>query len=147
MRNGTHTVFVIESRLVAESEHGKPETPIKPAKKPWEWGRYNTFDTVMVPHIGSGNDRRPQNKQAYEEWHDSHRTCSVHGWYTLKYAVAALKRARKANEEGMGDYRDPSSHRISQRCRYEFRLVKYVTTYNRTVSEVSTDDLIDQLAA
>jgi hypothetical protein len=145
MRNGTHAVYVIEMRCVAQSDHGQPNGPIKPMKEPWAWSRYNTFDAVMNPHVGTGNDWRPQNPKADKEWHDTRHACCEQGWYTLRFAIAALKRARKANDEGKGNHRDGYG-KCYQTARYEFRLVKKVVTYSKTETELTVNDVVEAMA-
>ena len=139
MKNGTHIVYVIESRRVAESPHNKPDQPIKPMAKPWEWGRYNTFDAAIV----QWKDQHPRHKLAFDEWHKAHHDCQVHGFFTLRFAVEALERCKKAQSEGMGH--DRHQGHLFQRTRYEFRLMRYVTTYKREITPISEEDLVTAL--
>jgi hypothetical protein len=140
MKNGHHVVYAVQCRKVAETPHGKPDAKIRPMKKPWEWSHYNTFDRYLNPYHGTGNNWRPVNRKASDEWEATRRAAGVNGWWTREYAEAAMKRAQEANKRGKGDYEDPTSFRISQRSRYEFRLVEITVTYNYNLRVLESEE-------
>ena len=150
---GEFTYFTIQMMRTHMSPHNKPEEPLLPISqivdssgRPEEshWGTisWDNYGSIAEPWAGSGNDYKPIFKTAHDETHDVWSKTGRHGWWTLKYAVLALKRMKKASEDGKMNWKD-NCNRVTQAVRHDFRLVK--VTVAKKVELVSADDLIDAL--
>lgn len=145
MENGTFIVYTIQQRIVAEGEWCKIAGPIKPVDKYDNWVLVgnNSFASI-IPHIGTGNDRRPMNRSAYKEWQVTYHSTDIHGWFDIRFAIAALKRCRQDDEAGEYDTKDGYG-KLHQRIRREYRIVTVRQTFSRTVEPVSVEDLMETL--
>ena len=65
------------------------------------------------------------------------------GWWTLKYAVLAMRRLSKGSQAGKLNYKD-GYNKVTQAVRYEFRIVKI--SVSKKVELISANDLIEALA-
>lgn len=156
MRNGTHVVYCIQYRTFASGEWLKLDSKIKElpeygtvkfpksAKTQWSvcgehWSR------SMIPHVGTGDQHRPLNQKAYDQFRDTYRATSYHGWWDAKYAIAALKRIKQDDEKGEYDSRDGYG-KLHQRIRHEFRLARLELTYQKKIEPISVDELVEALA-
>ena len=124
MHDGIHIYYTIQARVTATSPWLK-KNPIKPIKKKGEWGfsSFDSFGLSMCPHIGAGNSWRPKNQKADDECGGVWSMTSSRGWWTLKYAVQALKRLRIDDFKGMYDTCD-EYRKGHQSVRHEFRIVR-----------------------
>lgn len=139
MADGTYTYYTIQHRRTHESPWLKPKAPlIKAQQKDWHFSSFDSFGFAFEPWL----DFKPKYPKSQNETHDVWAKTSHKGWWTLKYAVRALKRARKASEEGKFDSRD-SYNTLSQAVRYEFRIVKMVVS--QQTEAVSCDELLEVL--
>lgn len=125
MTDGTYTYYTLQHRQTHESPWLKPDAPLKPVKKPddWTFSSFDYFGHVANPWVYSGNETKPRFQASNDELHSVRCATGSHGWWTLKYAVQALRRVRKGSEEGKFDHKDSYTKR-TQAARYEFRLVK-----------------------
>lgn len=145
MENGQYTFFVIQHREIARSEWAKPEDGIQPipilSSADWNccgddyWGRSTN------PHIGTGNRWRPANQRANDEWFQCRSDTGMHGWFTFKYAVAALNRCREHDAKGwyntFGTYGT-----LEQVVRHEFRIAKVKMTFEQSIEPLTIEDTI-----
>lgn len=153
LEDGAYTYYAIQSRVTHLSPHNKPNEPLEHVSNvldgygrpylerggDWASGIGNCY---AEPWVGGGNDFRPKYKESHDEKHDVWSKTGGSGWWTLKYAVLAMQRLRKASEEGDLNYKD-SYNKITQAVRYEFRIIKI--SVSKKVELVSCDDLIDAL--
>lgn len=141
-RDGNYTFYYIQFRTTHESEWGKPDGPLKPVERKnprdheWAGTGSDYWGHSLNPHIGRGNNWRARNKKASDEMREIDMATGHCGWYTLKYALAALRRLRKDDEAGHYDSTDNYRHKMAA-VRHEFRLVK-VTMSRKT--EVLADE-------
>lgn len=133
MENGKYSYYVIQQRPVARSPWLKPKSPLQEvpedARVDWTncgegWGK------STIPHVGTGNNWRPINKKAYDEWHDCYRKTDQHGWRTLEFALAALKRLVVDDAKGLYDVFSAYQERC-QAVRHEFRIVQVSLVFER----------------
>jgi hypothetical protein len=143
MKNGQYTFYTVQQRLRARTDWLKPLTPlILVPDQEWKgcgdgyWGR------SVNPHIGRGNNWRPANRAADTEWWNCYQATGIYGWFSLKYAIAALSRCRQHDNEGLYDICDIYGD-IEQVQRHEFRIVKIALTYQKTVEPLTVDDCLD----
>lgn len=141
VRDGNHVFYTVQHRLVAKSKHGDRERKLKPCKEQ-DWG-FSCFDYFRIePWAGSGHDYKPQFRDSYEETHSVRCATGREGWWTLKFAVQALRRLRKADTAGKHDYRGLYNE-LTEAARHEFRIVKI--TISHLTEPVSCEDLMEAL--
>ena len=148
MINGTYTYYVVEQRRKAEGKWLKLDSKIAiiPEKDRGEfsscgsdyWGR------SMNPRIGSGNERRPQNRASDRQFYECYNATGQHGWWDLKYAAAALDRVVKDDEGGMYNSYDGYG-KFHQHIRHEFRVTKVTLVYKREFSAITPDDVLQAI--
>jgi hypothetical protein len=146
MRDGTFTYYTLQHRRTHESPWLKPRGKLKPVKEldDWSFSSWDVFGGTAEPWVGTGNNYKPQFKEAHDETHSVWACTGRHGWWSLKYAVKGLRRVQAAQARGKFDSRGTyGSH--NQALRYEFRLVK--VTVSKVTEEVSSDDLMEALVA
>lgn len=84
------------------------------------------------------NDK-PQYPLSHAELHSVWAKTGQRGWWTLKYAAQALKRLKKASQEGKLNYKD-SYNKVTQAVRYEFRILEVKISKSTRVA--TADDFI-----
>ena len=124
MQDGTYTFYVLEWKTKARTKHLKPNGKLYPVEDS-DW-HYNDFDKIAEPWSNWGRpgahpicsksdaERQEIEQITHLEWS---------GWWTLKYAIKALQRVMKADEEGKFDYFDTYRKRTAS-VRHEFRVTK-----------------------
>jgi hypothetical protein len=151
LEEGAFEYFSIEHRRSHLSPWNKPNEPLTPVEdlldsfgKPesTEWDSGVIKDLVAEPWIGTGNNYKPKYKFSHDEKHSVWAQTGGCGWWTLKYAVLAVRRLRKASKLGKLNYADGYG-KVTQAVRYEFRVVKI--SVSKKVELVSCDELIDSL--
>jgi len=133
MTDGKFTFYTIQHKRVAESPWLKPKDSLISVPKnlqEWHFSSFDHFGSSFDPHAGTGNDWHAINKEASDEIHDVWAHTSSHGWWTLKFAIAALKQVRKDDAVGKHDHRDSYGHHCSA-IRHKYRIVKQ-TVYQKT---------------
>lgn len=150
LSEGTFTYFTIQSKVTHLSPHNEPDAGLIPAKdvidgfgKPYKskWGGM-IHEYIAEPWDGSGNDYKPKYKASSDEKHDVWAKTGGCGWWSLKYAVAAMRRLQKASENGDLNYKD-SYNKVYRAVRYEFRVIKI--NVSKSVEVVGIKDLMDSL--
>jgi hypothetical protein len=137
--------YTIQHRWTHESPWLKPEGKLK-KRKDAEWGfsSFDHFGVAFNPHTGKGNNWRPKWKAAdankQELWQRTRHT----GWTRLKYALKALKNARKMDAAGEFDCRDSYTNK-TQAARHEFRVVKCSYFSDYSVVDLNDPDIVDEL--
>jgi len=124
MQDGTYTFYVLEWRGVAKSPLLNPGGKLSPVEDD-EWS-YEDFDKVAEPWYNWGNtDARPQCPKSDAERQEIEQITRFgwSGWWSLKYAIRALRRVMKADEKGKFDYYDGYGNH-EQAVRHEFRVTK-----------------------
>lgn len=140
---GSHTYYAIQSRVTHLSPWCKPDGPLEHVETGGDWGGGpSSGDGYAEPWAGSGNDYKPKYKKSHDEKHDVWAKTGGTGWWTLKYAVLAMRRLQKASAEGKLNYKD-SYNKETQAVRYEFRIIK--VSVSKKVEHVSTEDLMNAL--
>lgn len=143
MKNGQHTFYVIQHRVTAKGGWLKPDSKLVPVKKSDEWSLCGAdyWGRSTNPHIGTGNNWRPANPTADKEFHQCNNDTDCYGWYTLKYAIAALKRCRQHDAEGM--YNTMSTYgNLEQEVRHEFRIAKVQITFQKSIEPLTVEDVV-----
>ena len=144
MRNGTHIIFCIQQRQSKKGAWLKLDSELKPVPKKdndWStcgddyWGR----STNPLKKGGNWERKFPD---ADKQWQDAYNATGTHGWYDVEYAIAALKRIRDDDNNGMYDSIDGYGKR-HQVIRHEFRIVKMVLTYHLEVTPATIEDLVE----
>jgi len=150
LEEGAYTYYAIQSRVTHLSPHNKPDKPLehvskledgfgRPYETGGEWGGGpSSGDYVAEPWVGD----KPKYKKSHDEKHDVWAKTGGSGWWTLKYAVNAMRRLNKGSEEGKLNYKD-GYNKVTQAVRYEFRIVKI--SVSKKVELVSCSDLMDAL--
>lgn len=137
MKTGKHTYYALQHRKTHESPWNKPDEPlVETDDKRWSYSSWDHFGHIAEPSI-PGNPTESSN-----EVHTVWAYTGNHGWYSLVFAVQALKRLKEGSEAGKLDSTD-SYNRKTQAQRYEFRLMK--VRQEVAVGEVSQDDLIEAI--
>ncbi len=149
LEEGKFTYFAIRSRVTHLSEHNEPNGPLRPVSecedgfgRPYkaEWlGMVGEY--TAEPWAGSGNNYKPKYKNSHDELHSVWAKTGGCGWWTLRYAVLAMRRLVKGSEAGKLDY--DHQGKKTQAVRYEFRIVKI--TVSKLVELVNVPDLMDAL--
>lgn len=142
MKNGQYTFYAVQQRLQSQSDWLKPDGPLNPVQE-CEWhccGEY--WGRSTNPHVGKGNNWHPANRAADTEWWDCQLATGQHGWFSLKYALAALRRCRKHDNEGLYNSRGTYGT-VAQSRRHEFRIVKITLIYQKTVEPLTIDDVVE----
>lgn len=141
MKDGNYTYYTIQHRSVAESPWCKPKEPLVPVEdKNWSFSSFDHFGPSFDRHKGTGNDWRPVNSAASRESHDVWATTGHHGWWTLKFAVIALRHVRKDDAKGKYDCFGPYKEHC-QAIRHEFRIVKLTVSQKTEVLDMHKDVL------
>ena len=120
LQNGRYTVYTIQHKTTRASEvYGdlKSKMILTSTHKLWGYTGTEYFGEVLDPHIGTDNDLRPVDKQAHWELSHSNEKAGIQGFYTLSYALQAIKRLIKADADGEYDYIDDEIGRASCRER------------------------------
>lgn len=146
IRNGIHTIFTLQHRVIARSPWLKPKEPVIDEKSEDWFFCGEQFARSLNPHIGTGNDWRAANKKAECQWYDTQRATGVHGWYDANYAIKAIKRVRDDDDKGMYDTVSTYGQR-EQVVRHEFRIVQVVVNYQFSIHPMNcTREMINSLA-
>ena len=141
MRDGKFTFYTIQHKRIAESPWLKPMEPLLPCEgKEWVFSSFDYFGASFDLHAGTGNDWNSIDKVASNELHDVWSKTSDHGWWSLKYAIAALKQVRKDDAKGKYDTRD-SYGRHEAAVRHRFRIVKQTVSQKTEVVRMHKDVL------
>lgn len=155
IEDGSYTYYAIQSRVTHLSPWCEPDGPLEHVSKlkdcfgrpyletggDWSGGPSNG-DCYAEPWEGSGNDYKPKYKESHDEKHDVWAKTGGTGWWTLNYAVLAMRRLQKASAEGKLNYKD-GYNKETQAVRYEFRIIKI--SVSKKVEHVSTEDLMNAL--
>ena len=134
MKDGKFTYYTIQCKRVAESPWLKPKEPLVPIKdKEWAFASFDHFS--FDPHKwekteSGGVDWKALCQEASDELHDVWSKTGNHGWWNLKYAIAALKKVRKDDANGKYDTRSTYGEHCAA-IRHKFRIVKQ-TVYQKT---------------
>lgn len=140
MIDGQYTFFTIQHRKTHESPWLKPDGPLKEVenKDDFHLSSFDYFGHVFDPTTSSGNERKHKCVAAHAERVHVRNATGFDGYWTLKYAIGALRRALKGSDEGKFD----SEHqgKKTQACRYDFRIVKY--TVSQKVEVVDMKDVL-----
>ena len=136
--------YTIQYRVSAEGPWLKPKTKPKPLKKKDDWG-FASFDNFSLNPLLRKQKRYVDDPYYYkwpaaeQEVNDIWQKSGEKGWYSLKFAVRALKWVREQNALGKNDYFDTYRNKC-QSIRHEFRIVKvrYTKKIN-IVAEVAVD--------
>lgn len=142
MYDGAYTFYTIQFKTSHQSEWRKPKGELRPIKgKQWHYLGSDSWGKSINPKIGTGNSYRPKYKKAHEELFEIQMACDYSGWYSLKYALAALSRLVKDDAQGMYDsfcsYKTPMAA-----VRHEFRLVKITMHKTSEILGSITDPLL-----
>ena len=151
LEDGAYTYYAIQSRVTHLSPHNKPEAPLvsveklddgfgRPYSREWH-GMVGEY--IAEPWEGSGNDYKPKHRKSHDEKHSVWAKTGGSGWWTLKYAVLAMRRLSKGSQAGKLNYKD-GYNKVTQAVRYEFRIVKI--SVSKKVELSSANDLIEALA-
>ena len=148
MIEGDHTFYYIQQRQTHKSPWLKPKGKLKcwrEKNKEWHGASWDFFGKGLAPsnlcrHACSSCYTTQRHRKAGDEAHDVWAHTGYHGWRTLKYALAALKRCRKEDAKGTFDSRDGYKNH-EQAVRHEFRLVKVTLSYH--VEPVTIDDAVE----
>lgn len=136
-----HEYFTIQHKRRSEGPWLQLDKPLATCDdKEWHFSSPDFFGAMEPwynkPTPEGGTRYSPKFEKSYRNksalWQKTGRT----GWTELKYAIAALKRLIKADDEGDHDSFDSYGKR-HQRVRHHFRIVK-VTCYD---DEVETNFL------
>jgi len=133
MIDGQYTVYVIQGRLIAQSEWCKPDGALHPVSNN-EWFTFN-WD-VIGGYAEPWVKFLPQYRQSSDEVHDVWSKTRIHGWRTLLFAIRGLKRVQKANDNGNFDFKDGYG-RKHQAQRYEFRIIKIDLSQNTSILNIN----------
>jgi hypothetical protein len=114
------TYYTIQHRCTHESPWMKLKGRRKRVEGAWAFSSWDYFGRVFRPLIGKGNARY---KKADEDRNAVYQKCRRSGWKQRKYAIQALKRVRKMDDDGAFDSTDTYGHKC-QAVRHEFRVVK-----------------------
>jgi hypothetical protein len=117
------TYYTIQHRCTHESPWMKLKGRRKRVAGAWAFSSWDYFGRVFCPLIGKGNNRRARYKKADEDRNAVYQECRRSGWKQRKYAIQALKRVRKMDDDGAFDSTDTYGHKC-QAVRHEFRVVK-----------------------
>lgn len=145
MKNGQYTFYAVQQRTHSKGGWLKPNSPLQPVPAQeceWHCCGNDYWGYSTNPHVGTGNNWIAAHRRADKEWFDCQRATGQHGWFTLKYALAALKRLRKHDSEGHYNYRDTYG-KLCQEVRHEFRIVKITLTYQRNIEPLTVDDVVE----
>ena len=142
MKNGQYTFYVIQQRRRAEGEWLKLESPIKPIpeEERHDWSNCSPefWGCSLNPHT---KNYKPSHIAADKEWCECKVATGNCGWWTLKYAIEALKRVRQDDADGMYDSRDTYG-KTEQLVRHEFRIVKIQLTYEYISEPLTVEDVV-----
>jgi len=148
MINGTFTYYVIQTRTIFSSSKSVVSKcdlrRLIPESKRHEWISCgaDAWGRSMNPHVGEGNNWRPKYPLADKQWYECKRQTGWNGWFNVNYALSALKRVRKDDDEGMYDAKSSYGKKEGV-IRHEFRIVKVVQVYQRDETELTIDDLLE----
>ena len=140
IRDGDHVYFEIKGRKTHDSkshDSGAKLLPVDPAEYEKDefdgWhGPCNTWSQGLDPWRGKGNDWKPVNREAHDEISSvSFYTGCPTGWWSLKFAKAAIKRLRRRDTEGKHNYKGSSAREGDRQIRTEFQIQR-VTVTRRT---------------
>lgn len=132
-KEGKHEFYTIQFRTVGKNKWLDLDSSIKPVD--YEEWHYCSWGQSCDPHIGTGNNWRAKNQKAHRQWHDLSMATGYHGWYDMKYAIAALKRLREDDSNGVYDSFDGYNKR-HQRVRHEFRIVKLTISMKMEAADI-----------
>lgn len=140
MEDGNFVYYTLQHRRTHETTWAKPDGPLEPVDNDWGFSSFDSFGHVFDPWAQYGV-KKYQNSS--DEIHAVWANTGMKGWWSLKYAVAALKALRKASEAGVLDDMEYGSGHLNRRVRYEFQIVKMTVAQKTEV--VSIGDLFDAL--
>ena len=143
MKPGDWTYYKIEFRRTHQTPHCKPENKLKPLtaaqKKSLRddgrqgWGGCADNWAGYHPWVRKGGYDQPRWKGISDEGHNVQHMVDCSGFWKLKSARRILQNLILEDEKGSHDHLDSGSNRVTQRLRYEFRIIKTHVTYAREV--------------
>ena len=123
MKDGRWVYYHMEHRKVAEGPV-REEGPMKPCRDyAWAWSSWEYFNNAMT------SNQEPPNLEAADVYNKT----GNHGWWTLRYAIQALKRLRNFDKKGRYDSRGFLGNKVIKRVRHEFRIVKMTVSQKTEV--------------
>jgi hypothetical protein len=138
MVDGQYKLYAIEFMTTHKSPHLK-RGPIRRCKDPDDrrWGMTgpDSWMAGVDPHIGTGNDWRARSQKAHTELYSVYHNTGWFGWWTRRYALAALKRLRELDDLGKFDSYD-GYNKFTCAYRHSFRIVT-VEVAQKTTPECS----------
>jgi hypothetical protein len=141
MKDGNYIYYTIQHRSVSRSPWLKPEEPLVPATiQQWCFSSWDHFGASLDPHTGTGNEWHAVDKAASNEIHTVWSLTGSNGWWTLRFAIAALKQIRKDDSKGKYDCFD-SYKNHQQAIRHEFRIMKLTVSQKTEVIDMHNDVL------
>lgn len=136
MRDGSYVYYTIQTRITHKSPWLKPKGKLKRDESEWFWASFDAFGRAFDPWDGD----KPKFRKASDEKHDVWSKTDHHGWWSVKYAMQALKRAREEDAKGTFDSRDGYRNH-QQRVVHEFRIIK--VTVSQKTEILTVDDIVE----
>ncbi len=125
--------YTIQHKRRAEGPWLKLDEPVQPVNTDrWSFSSFDHFGCSFDPWDNKNYGQKKFKKQSKDKsdlWQKTHRD----GWTKLEYAVAALKRVIKDDNDGHYDSFDSYNTRHQVR-RHHFRIVK-VTCFSDIIQE------------
>lgn len=123
MKDGSYTYYVIQAQAISQTSSKDPNGKFIPTKDRSWFEIGDNFDDATDPW-----NPKKYGYKLYKDSSDDKHSCWAHtgsrcGWWSLKYAKAAIKRARKYSRAGKFNYRDGYNNLI-HKTKYKFRLTK-----------------------
>lgn len=137
MKDGEYTFYAIQHRLMYRSKWRQLDVGEEVKDKSWCYSSHDAFGAAFNPWRGKGNDAKPAFRASSDECHDVWATTGRHGWWSLRYAIEAMERVQRMDEEGCYDSHDNYKRDMKLAIRrHQFRVVKVtVAKTTRVVAE------------
>lgn len=144
-QDGKFVYYTIQHKTVAESPWLKPKEPLIPVpeeKQEWHFSSFDYFGGSFDKRHNTGKkppyEWGPVNPKASDEIHNVWSKTGDKGWWTLKFAIAALKQVRQDDRNGKYNNRD-SYGTLHAAIRHKFRIVKMTVSQRTEVINLHKD--------
>ena len=138
MHDGDITYYTIQTQVFSRSPWVKPEKALRPVPdkaQVWFFASWDFFGRAMRPCKLVDGSPAPANRAASDEVQCVWARIDKHGWLTRRYAEAALRRLRTADDAGAFDCRGGYG-RVEQAVRHRFRVVRIIVSQWTVVTSV-----------